>query len=96
MWFDLLMETKLTHANDNFDPWSSIGLAASMILNRLRNERLLLELREEQQEEAQGNAQRCEANDKEARENGSDIDQRLNKKTATEIAVSLGGTRQRI
>jgi hypothetical protein len=87
MWFDLLMETKLTHANDNFDPWSSIGLAASMILNRLRNERLLLELREEQQEEAQGNAQPDRHEEQKAKDHSEYVNHRLRELAAFERRI---------
>lgn len=33
-----------THDNDNFDPWTSLGLATAMVLNRLHCQAQLLEL----------------------------------------------------
>jgi hypothetical protein len=42
------------HSNDNErDSFSAIGLAALLIVNRLRNENQLVEIREEQQEHRQ-------------------------------------------
>jgi len=34
----------MRHDNDDFDPWTSLGLATAMVLNRLRCQAQLLEL----------------------------------------------------
>jgi len=39
-----------THANDNFDPFTSLGLQTAMLLNRLRIQAQLLELTSEEKE----------------------------------------------
>lgn len=39
-----------THDNDNFDPWTPLGLATAAILNRLHCQAQLLELTSEQKE----------------------------------------------
>lgn len=76
----LFMERDLhnTHGdNDNFDPWSSIGLAAAMILNRLQNERALLELREEEKKQGDRDAARDRADKEDSERHRDYVNQRL-------------------
>lgn len=66
-------------ANDNErDPWSSIGLAAAMILNRLRTQRHLLELEDEKPSESRTDNGEAENNEKQKRDTErAYIEQRL-------------------
>jgi hypothetical protein len=43
MWFALHM---VTHDNDDTDPWTSLSLAAALILNRLQTKQILQQIAE--------------------------------------------------
>lgn len=73
-----------THDNDDFDPWSPIGLAAAMILNRLRNKRALLELAEEQKEQSDRDTARSGAEKENAERHREYVDTRLRELAAFE------------
>ena len=60
-----------THDNDNFDPWTSLGLATAMLLNRLRCAAQLLDLtqiHEQQDEHPPGQSEAGNQCEKEATE----------------------------
>ncbi len=74
-----------THDNDNFDPWSSIGLQALLIVNRLRLQAQIANLEEqkpyEEHAQADDSSHRGEgildqraADDRRLGEIGGDVD----------------------
>jgi hypothetical protein len=73
-----------THDNDNFDPWSSLGLATAMILNRLRNQRVLLELADDKHEKSQRDTGGGSAEKEKEEANREYVDQRLRELAAFE------------
>jgi len=78
MWFDLPMEKKTTHTNDNFDTWQPIGLAA----------RRLLGVHEQQNEGGEGDADAGNADEQRAEDHCRYVDQRLRETAEFERRVS--------
>ena len=65
-----------THDNDNFDPWTSLGLATAMLLNRLRcmaQLRDLTQIHEQQDEHPPGQSEAGNQCEKEATEKPDQI-----------------------
>jgi hypothetical protein len=49
------MKNDTHHDNDDFDPWSPLGLATAVILNRIRNAQTLRDLQTDSPENGKDN-----------------------------------------
>lgn len=59
------MDTRHTHANDDKEPFTSIGLQTLLILNRLRLQALLMQIDEDQNKPSESEtdaSDNCEQN----------------------------------
>lgn len=85
-----MLNMRGTHDNDNENPWSSIGLQAAMIVNRLRCQAQLLELQtdKKQNEQPSSEPNPGRAGEKESSPNREYVDQRLREIAAFERRVS--------
>jgi hypothetical protein len=73
--------------NDDFDPWTSIGLQTAMLLNRLRIQAQLLELQtdEKQNEQSGSDPNAGNADEQRAEDQRRYVDQPLQKIPAFEL-----------
>ena len=78
MWFDLPMEQKTTHTNDNFDTWQPLSLATERLLG----------IHEKQNEGGEGNADAGSTDEQRANDHRRYVDQRLRETAEFERRVS--------
>jgi hypothetical protein len=69
--------TKNTLTQDNFDPWTSLGLATAMVLNRLHNAAQLVHFNEQQKEPADKDGQPGNKDKQDDPQSRADIERRI-------------------
>jgi hypothetical protein len=64
-------------ANDNFDPWQSIGLQAALIVNKLRCQAQLSDANEKQDSERSDDRNGTDRSEQDSEQHRAYVDQRL-------------------